>query len=149
MTHTETCFARWVRKLELIYLKQFLCCRDFGDCGVSHRNINIVFRVECVCVHLCLIQTDVDGGGGVDYDELKTFCFKQFGESDDVLLRHMFREADEDGSGEIELDEFVHIMKKVHSLINAWADPVICSLAHVVRVCWISATCQINVDGLR
>lgn len=37
----------------------------------------------------------------------------QFGESNDALLRMMFKEADEDGSGEIELDEFVHILKKV------------------------------------
>lgn len=28
----------------------------------------------------------------------------------------MFQEADEDGSGQIELDEFVHILKKVHQL---------------------------------
>lgn len=58
-------------------------------------------------------KMDVDGGGGVDFEELRDFCEKQFGESDEELLRHMFAEADEDGSGEIELDEFVHILKKV------------------------------------
>ena len=65
--------------------------------------------------------SDVDGGGGVDYEELKDFCGRQFGETNDAMLRMMFKEADEDGSGEIELDEFVHILKKVRGGWVEWS----------------------------
>lgn len=71
----------------------------------------------------------MDGGGGVDFEELKDFCGRQFGETNDAMLRMMFKEADEDGSGEIELDEFVHILKKV----RVW--------------CWRGARVQVCVCG--
>jgi len=64
----------------------------------------------------------------------------QFGESNDALLRMMFKEADEDGSGEIELDEFVHILKKVRRArgkTGLWLDRC------------ITARCSFLSDGLR
>jgi len=59
-------------------------------------------------------QADTDGGGTIEYDE---FCgmMRRFDDQDDPLtelqLVNLFAHIDEDGSGEISLEEFLHWMK--------------------------------------
>lgn len=55
---------------------------------------------------------DVDGDGDIDPHELQT-CFKFFGQNptmDEVM--EMIREVDDDGSLQIEEDEFMELMAK-------------------------------------
>jgi len=54
---------------------------------------------------------DVDGSGLVSIDELKSML-KQLGiEKSDAEVEDIMKEADPDGSGEIDFDEFCHIMQ--------------------------------------
>ena len=70
---------------------------------------------------------DKDGGGSIDVDELKE-AMEALGQSpDDEELQTMVDEVDEDGSGEIEFDEFLVLMTKqiaatdeIRSLENAF-----------------------------
>eukprot|EP00949_MAST-11_sp_MAST-11-sp1_P001770 g1770.t1 len=55
---------------------------------------------------------DKDGGGSIDVDELKE-AMEALGQSpDDEELQSMVDEVDEDGSGEIEFEEFLVLMTK-------------------------------------
>jgi len=59
-------------------------------------------------------QADTDGGGAIEYDE---FCgmMRRFDDPKDPLtdlqLVNLFAHIDEDGSGELSLEEFLHWMK--------------------------------------
>lgn len=97
-------------------LLSFVCCTARNGSWPATSHLLCHFVIPLLLVRACV--EDVDGGGGVDFDELKDFCLRMFGETNDELLRMMFKDADEDGSGEIELDEFVHILKKVRLQSN-------------------------------
>lgn len=59
-------------------------------------------------------QADADGGGSIEYDEFCTMM-RRFDDPKDPLselqLVNLFAHIDEDGSGEISLEEFLHWMK--------------------------------------
>ena len=54
---------------------------------------------------------DVDGGGTIDKEELRQALRLHGREQTDAQITKMMRIGDEDGDGDIDFDEFVHIMK--------------------------------------
>jgi len=49
---------------------------------------------------------DTDGSGTVDFGEYKEFILKLSPESNEDELKEMFDGIDEDGSGELDIEEF-------------------------------------------
>ena len=55
---------------------------------------------------------DLDGNGTIDFNEFKEFMTKlQDEETDEDQLREVFNSIDEDGSGELDIDEFAKAIK--------------------------------------
>ena len=109
----ETKEVRAIKKRLQTYRNLFRKMGEWFVVGLNRVNFSFAWPFRYLWLRVRACVEDVDGGGGVDFDELKDFCLRMFGETNDELLRMMFKDADEDGSGEIELDEFVHILKKV------------------------------------
>lgn len=75
-------------------------------------------------------EADKDGGGTLDFDELKALFKKMKLPKEDVELDEMIRTADQDGSGEIDFDEFAEVQKTIAANKRAeyekWdSDPVL------------------------
>ena len=58
---------------------------------------------------------DADGGGTIDQAELKVALQSAGRECTDAQIVRMMRICDEDGDGQIDFDEFVHILKVVNA----------------------------------
>ncbi len=56
---------------------------------------------------------DIDGGGSITADEIKSILGAGMNNISDKEFQMILDDADEDGNGEIEFDEFKHMVLKI------------------------------------